>query len=60
MGCGFGGLLIQLSTRYPDNLILGMEIRDKVCMTMSWIHHDHCVLGEGCVKACFDRRSLNT
>ena len=35
MGCGFGGLLIQLSTRYPDNLILGMEIRDKVCMTIA-------------------------
>ena len=35
MGCGFGGLLIQLSTRYPDNLILGMEIRDKVCIKIA-------------------------
>lgn len=30
LGCGFGGLLIQLATRYPETLMVGMEIRDKV------------------------------
>ncbi|KTW32247.1 tRNA (guanine-N(7)-)-methyltransferase [Pneumocystis jirovecii RU7] len=30
VGCGFGGLLIALSTVYPDLLILGMEIRMQV------------------------------
>ncbi|PNW80366.1 hypothetical protein CHLRE_07g314550v5 [Chlamydomonas reinhardtii] len=30
IGCGFGGLLIKLATHYPDTLMLGMEIRDKV------------------------------
>lgn len=30
IGCGFGGLLIRLATVYPDKLMLGMEIRDKV------------------------------
>ncbi|GLC33046.1 hypothetical protein PLESTB_000376800 [Pleodorina starrii] len=30
IGCGFGGLLVKLSTIYPDTLMLGMEIRDKV------------------------------
>ena len=30
IGCGFGGLLIRLSTAYPDTLMVGLEIRDKV------------------------------
>lgn len=30
IGCGFGGLLIKLSPQYPDTLMMGMEIRDKV------------------------------
>lgn len=30
VGCGFGGLLIQLAPLYPDTLMLGMELRDKV------------------------------
>eukprot|EP01026_Neomeris_dumetosa_P060864 TRINITY_DN5742_c0_g1_i1.p1 TRINITY_DN5742_c0_g1~~TRINITY_DN5742_c0_g1_i1.p1 ORF type:complete len:257 (+),score=22.07 TRINITY_DN5742_c0_g1_i1:94-864(+) len=30
IGCGFGGFLIKLATLFPDKLILGMEIRDKV------------------------------
>ena len=30
VGCGFGGLLVQLATTFPDQLALGMEIRDKV------------------------------
>lgn len=30
VGCGFGGLLISLSTLFPETLMIGMEIRDKV------------------------------
>jgi len=30
VGCGYGGLLVSLSTMYPDTLMLGMEIRVKV------------------------------
>ncbi|GMP74495.1 hypothetical protein CsSME_00031900 [Camellia sinensis var. sinensis] len=30
IGCGFGGLLISLSTLFPDTLMIGMERRDKV------------------------------
>lgn len=30
VGCGFGGLLISLSTLFPDALMIGMELRDKV------------------------------
>ncbi|SCW04063.1 LAFE_0H05094g1_1 [Lachancea fermentati] len=30
IGCGFGGLLIDLSPAFPDKLILGMEIRVQV------------------------------
>lgn len=30
IGCGYGGLLITLSTMFPQTLILGMEIRVKV------------------------------
>jgi len=30
IGCGYGGLLVSLSTLYPDSLSLGMEIRVKV------------------------------
>ncbi|KAG0228036.1 tRNA (guanine-N(7)-)-methyltransferase (tRNA(m7G46)-methyltransferase) [Actinomortierella wolfii] len=30
IGCGYGGLLIALATVFPDNLMLGMEIRVKV------------------------------
>lgn len=31
IGCGYGGLLIQLSPMFPESLMLGMEIRVKVC-----------------------------
>jgi tRNA (guanine-N7-)-methyltransferase len=31
IGCGFGGLTIALSPLYPNDLIVGMEIRLKVC-----------------------------
>ncbi len=31
IGCGFGGLLMSLSTAFPTKLMLGMEIRTKVC-----------------------------
>ena len=30
IGCGYGGLLFELSKEFPQKLILGMEIRDKV------------------------------
>ncbi|CAA2998642.1 tRNA (guanine-N(7)-)-methyltransferase [Olea europaea subsp. europaea] len=30
VGCGFGGLLISLSTVFPESLMIGMELRDKV------------------------------
>ncbi|KAK9830162.1 hypothetical protein WJX72_010063 [[Myrmecia] bisecta] len=30
VGCGFGGLLIRLSPLYPDTLMVGMELRDRV------------------------------
>lgn len=30
VGCGFGGLLVRLSPLYPHQLMVGMEIRDKV------------------------------
>lgn len=30
VGCGYGGLLFALAPIFPDKLILGMEIRDKL------------------------------
>eukprot|EP00884_Botryococcus_braunii_P022675 jgi/Botrbrau1/9091/Bobra.0305s0001.1 len=30
VGCGFGGLLVSLSPLYPETLMVGMELRDKV------------------------------
>jgi len=30
IGCGYGGLMFALTKHYPDNLILGQEIRDKI------------------------------
>lgn len=30
IGCGYGGLLVSLSTIFPDKFMLGMEIRVKV------------------------------
>lgn len=30
VGCGYGGLLVDLSPMFPDKLMLGMEIRVKV------------------------------
>ena len=30
IGCGYGGLLVELSGLYPDKLVLGVEIRVKV------------------------------
>ena len=31
LGMGFGGLTISLADKFPDKLVLGMEIRAKVC-----------------------------
>ncbi|XP_026193489.1 tRNA (guanine-N(7)-)-methyltransferase [Cyclospora cayetanensis] len=30
VGCGFGGLLISLAPQFPQSLIMGLEIREKV------------------------------
>lgn len=30
IGCGYGGLIFALATLFPDEYVLGMEIRDKV------------------------------
>lgn len=30
VGCGYGGLLFALAPLFPNKLILGMEIRDKL------------------------------
>ena len=30
IGCGYGGLLVQLSPMFPDKLMVGLEIRVKV------------------------------
>ncbi|GAB4823506.1 hypothetical protein N2152v2_010552 [Parachlorella kessleri] len=30
VGCGFGGLVVRLAEHYPDKLVVGMELRDKV------------------------------
>ena len=30
VGCGFGGMLVRMSGLFPNTLMLGMEIRDKV------------------------------
>ncbi len=30
IGCGYGGLMFELSKEFPEKLILGMEIRDVV------------------------------
>ena len=41
VGCGFGGLIVSLSPLYPDKLMVGMELRDKVtggCCVGSFLH----------------------
>lgn len=30
IGCGFGGLIVSLAPKFPDTLMLGMEIRQQV------------------------------
>jgi tRNA (guanine-N7-)-methyltransferase len=30
VGCGYGGLLFALHDKFPEKLVLGMEIRDKL------------------------------
>lgn len=30
VGCGFGGLTVRLAETYPEKLVCGMEIRQKV------------------------------
>eukprot|EP00741_Cyanophora_paradoxa_P025066 tig00000342_g24194.t1 len=31
VGCGYGGLSVSLAEMFPDKIVMGMEIRDKVC-----------------------------
>ena len=31
IGCGFGGLTVALADVFPEELVLAMEIRAKVC-----------------------------
>jgi tRNA (guanine-N7-)-methyltransferase len=35
VGCGFGGLLVGLSPVFPDKLMIGMELRDKVISVLA-------------------------
>ncbi|TIA83946.1 hypothetical protein E3P92_01830 [Wallemia ichthyophaga] len=35
VGCGFGGLIISLAPKFPNSLILGMEIRPQVTQYVS-------------------------
>ena len=38
VGCGFGGLLVKLAPLFPDTLILGLELRDKVrCSSLQFL-----------------------
>jgi len=30
IGCGFGGLIFALAENFPDQFVMGMEIRGKV------------------------------
>jgi len=41
VGCGFGGLTVRLAEAYPDKLVLGMELRDKV--SGAWARERLCV-----------------
>ncbi|GBF95069.1 tRNA (guanine-N(7)-)-methyltransferase [Raphidocelis subcapitata] len=45
IGCGFGGLLIKLAPLYPDTLMVGMELRDKVAEyvreRIACLRHEH-------------------
>lgn len=45
IGCGFGGLMTTLSPIFPDKLIVGIEIRDRVVEvveeTITKLRHDH-------------------
>ena len=51
VGCGYGGLLVQLSPMFPVTRILGMEIRVKVFRILSPVLKDP---GEG-VLAIYPR-----
>lgn len=39
VGCGFGGLTIRLAETFPDKLVVGMEIRDKVSGAEQMVVH---------------------
>lgn len=44
IGCGFGGLLVSLSTLFPDVLMIGMELRDKVNKYDTFVTYFLCFL----------------
>jgi len=40
IGCGYGGLTVALARAFPDQLVLGMEIRDKVWYWERWLREE--------------------
>ena len=54
VGCGFGGLLVKLAPLYPDTLMLGMELRDKVwrgCKDSHCLPSQSLLMGSACLNA---------
>ena len=51
VGCGFGGLLIRLSPLFPDTLMLGLELRDKVRDALL-VQACNCERATGAVQSC--------
>ena len=54
VGCGFGGLLVKLAPLYPDTLMLGMELRDKVwrrCKDSHCLPSQSLLMGSPCLYA---------
>lgn len=49
VGCGFGGLLIQLSPLLPSSLMVGIELRDSVC---DYVRQRVAVLRSGTPPRC--------
>lgn len=43
VGCGFGGMTIALAKEYPDKLVAGMEIRQKVSGVFIFLFYIMCV-----------------
>ncbi|KAL7180446.1 hypothetical protein ACSBR1_043615 [Camellia fascicularis] len=54
IGCGFGGLLISLSTIFPDTLMIRMELGDKVTEYVK----EQTWKKLGRMKACLERHAM--